>query len=95
LATMRQVHEETGYILDPHSAVGVKAALEMGGEGQGPMICLATAHPAKFPDAVEKAINLRPALPDHLQGLMEREEKFDIISNDLNAIQACIRRAKL
>jgi threonine synthase len=60
------------------------------------MIALATAHPAKFPDAVAQATGLRPALPAHLKDLMERPERFDILPNDVGAVRAHIRaRARI
>ncbi len=92
LATIKAVYEENQYTLDPHSAVGMHAARQLESEGgHGTVITLATAHPAKFPDAVEKAIGQRPALPDHLGDLMERKEQFDILPNDLQAVQSAIR----
>ena len=60
--------------MDPHTAIGVLAGKE--NKGDEPMITLATAHPAKFPDAVTKACGYHPQLPDHLGGLFEREEKI-------------------
>ena len=54
------------------------------------MITLATAHPAKFPDAVEQATGERPQLPDHLADLMEREERTQTVANDLGAVQALV-----
>ncbi len=90
-AEIKAVYEETGALLDPHSAVGAaaaKAALKK--EGGAPMIALATAHPAKFPDAVEEAAGIRPGLPPHLADLLEREERFDDLPNDLDAIRGYI-----
>lgn len=90
LAVIKKVYRETGYVLDPHSAVGMAAALEM--KSAGPIVTLATAHPAKFPDAVEKATGTRPALPPHLADLMGRPEYFDKLPNDLNGLQGFIRK---
>ncbi|MBT7486967.1 MAG: threonine synthase, partial [Rhodospirillales bacterium] len=56
----------------------------------GPVISIATAHPAKFPDAVEEASGVRPALPDHLSDLLEREERYDTLANDLSTAQAYV-----
>lgn len=92
LETIQKIHKETGYILDPHTAVGIKAALKISKTAKGPVVTLATAHPAKFPDAVEKATGTRPALPDHLSDLLSRPEKFDILPNDLQKIQEFIRK---
>ena len=55
------------------------------------MVSLATAHPAKFPDAVEQATGIRPPLPAHLADLMERTERFDVLANDLAAVQGFVR----
>jgi len=91
LAEIRRTYEATGVILDPHTAVGVAAARATRAERDRPMICLATAHPAKFPDAVEAAIGIRPDLPEHLADLFDRPERFDRLPNDLDAIKAHIR----
>lgn len=91
-AIMKRVYEDSGYILDPHSAVGFAAARDIEEISGGPVITLATAHPAKFPDAVEKATGLRPGLPLHLAGLMEREERFTVLPNDLKTLQDFVRK---
>jgi len=90
LATIRRVHEETGVLVDPHTAVGIAAALAKRGDEAIPMISLATAHPAKFPDAVEQAVGFRPPLPEHLADLYEREERCDELPNDLDALRTYI-----
>ena len=86
--TMRRVHAESGYLLDPHSAVGVAAAgRELGSlDPAVPVVTLATAHPAKFPDAVAAATGMRPALPPHLADLFEREERVTVLPNDQAAV---------
>ncbi|MEO0635733.1 MAG: threonine synthase [Pseudomonadota bacterium] len=90
LAVLRRVFEDAGYMLDPHTAVGLKVA-EEAEAAQTLRVTLGTAHPAKFPDSVEQAIGERPALP-HWQGdLMQREERFDVLPNDLDALQSFIR----
>jgi threonine synthase len=89
LATIARVHAETGEILCPHSAVAVKVAEETADPGV-PMIALATAHPAKFPDAVENATGIRPALPKRMADLYERPERMTEIGNDLVAIERLI-----
>ena len=91
---MKKVHAETGYILDPHSAVGVSAALEIKKSGRGPVIALATAHPAKFPDAVGKATGIHPALPQHLKDLMEKPEIFSVLPNDLEKTKKFIAQKR-
>ena len=84
--TIRRVRAETCYLLDPHSAIGVSVAERLGPE-DGVTVTLATAHPAKFPDAVEAACGERPALPERLSDLMEREERFTPLPNDLDTIK--------
>jgi threonine synthase len=92
-AVIRSVHERIGMILDPHTAVGVGVAEAMGTTPGVPMVCLGTAHPAKFPDAVEAAIGIRPPLPPHLADLLERPERIEHVSNDLGEVQTLVRRA--
>ncbi len=89
---IRETFEMTGELLDPHSAIGVDAARQRRGDPAVPMISLATAHPAKFPDAVEAATGIRPALPERLAGLFDRNERFETLPNDITAIQAFVRR---
>ena len=79
---------DTGYLADPHTAVGAHVAASH--RSRAPMVTLATAHPAKFPDAVEAACGRRPALPDWLGDLMDRKERFATVSNDLAAIQSYV-----
>jgi threonine synthase len=89
IATIRAEFARTGEVLCPHSAVGVKVGNDH--LGSTPMITLATAHPAKFPDAVESAMGTRPALPPRMADLFDRPERMTRIANDLPAIQALIR----
>lgn len=89
LATMRSVFETTGMQIDPHTAVGVKVAREFAEEGV-PMLTLATAHPAKFPDAVERATGIRPLLPLHLENLFDLPERTVELPNDLAAVEAFV-----
>ena len=91
LELIRSVHEETGYLLDPHSAVGVGSARLKRRDRATPMVALATAHPAKFPEAVEKATGIRPALPPFLADLFERPERLDTLPNDRDRICDFIR----
>lgn len=88
-ATIRRMFVQTGEVLCPHSAVGVKVAEAH--LGSVPMITLATAHPAKFPDAVEAAMGTRPTLPDRMADLFDRPERVTRMPNDLAALQAHIR----
>ena len=89
-ATIRATLEKTGELLCPHTAVGVKVAEEQRAPGT-PMVTLATAHPAKFPDAVEAASGLHPPLPPAMSDLYERDERITRVGNDLGAIETCIR----
>jgi len=84
------VYERTGVIVDPHTAVGLGAAKANRGDPAVPMVSLATAHPAKFPDAVEAAIGVRPPLPPRLADLFERDERFVTLPNDEAAVKAHI-----
>lgn len=89
LATIRATYAATGEVLCPHSAVGVHVAAQH--LGQTPMITLATAHPAKFPDAVETAMGQRPALPARMADLFDRPERMTRVKDDLPALQSLIR----
>ena len=82
LEQIRRTYREAGYILDPHSAVGVRAAA-----GRQDTVCLATAHPAKFPDAVREAIGIEAEPPPSLQGLMDKERRC----LELDASSAALR----
>jgi threonine synthase len=87
-ATIAQVHAQTGYLLDPHTAIGVKAARDCRRSLALPMVVLGTAHPVKFPEAVEKAgIAAVPQLPPHLADLFQREERCTVLANDLKTVQ--------
>jgi threonine synthase len=83
-----RARERMGELLCPHSAVGVHVA--QGFTGTTPLVTLATAHPAKFPDAVEAATGVRPALPPRMADLMDRPERVTRVDNDLAAIEALI-----
>lgn len=87
LALIKETHDATGYTLDPHTAVGMKGAKALAEkDDSGAVVLLATAHPAKFPDAVEKAIGERPALPDHLADLFDRKEIMQEQPNDIKTV---------
>ena len=80
--------QQSEYLLDPHSAIGVKAALNANVEAAIPVISLATAHPAKFPEAIQQAgVGQEPGLPLHLRDLFERPERYEVLANDLSAVQ--------
>jgi len=84
-AEMRRVYEACGMLIDPHTATGTAAAQALAGEH--PVVTMATAHPAKFPDAVERATGVRPALPEHLAELFDRPERTELIANDLAVVE--------
>ncbi|MDF2181290.1 threonine synthase [Neptuniibacter sp. CAU 1671] len=84
---IKQVFAETEYLLDPHTAIGVKAARECNRDSSVPMVTLATAHPVKFPDPVVKAGLESPQLPPHMADLFEREERYEVLANDLAQVQ--------
>lgn len=86
---IRDMYENTEYLLDPHTAIGVEAARKTRRRQDIPMVCLATAHPAKFPDAVRKAGQGEdPALPHHMADLFEREERYQVLPQDIAKVQA-------
>ncbi len=89
LATIADFREKTGYLLDPHTAVGVHAALECIGKGETP-VCLATAHPAKFGEAVEKATGIAPPFPEALVGIEKLPTRCEVLDADEGAIRAFI-----
>ncbi len=89
-ATIREMHARTGEVLCPHSAVGVKVAQE-NLSSTAPMITLATAHPAKFPQAVQRATGIKPELPEHMADLFDRPEKMTQVNNDLSELKKLVR----
>ena len=93
-AEIRETLDAAGYLLDPHSAIGVRAGRALlDADPATPVVALATAHPAKFPDAVAAATGgrARPVLPHHLADLMDRPERLTRVANDAAAIEALIR----
>lgn len=88
---MAACYQETGYLLDPHTAVGLYAGLQVREDPSVPLVALACAHPAKFPDAVEQAVGIRPDLPSHLADLYEREEHVTPLDNNLSTVQNFIK----
>jgi len=90
LAMIAKANATTGELLCPHSAIGVKVAEDLRNPDV-PMITLATAHPAKFPDAVEQASGIRPPLPPRMADLYDRSERMTRVSNDLTALETLIR----
>jgi threonine synthase len=90
LAAMADCAKRFSETLDPHTAVGYAVAQQHRRDPKVPMVVLATAHPAKFPDAVEKATGRRPALPPRLADLMTRTERIDGLPNDVAALKTLI-----
>jgi threonine synthase len=88
LETIDRVWRTTGELLCPHSAVGVKVASE--NLGDEPMITLATASPAKFPETVARATGIHPDLPAHMKELLRRQERTSLVPNDISALKAIV-----
>ncbi|NIA08723.1 MAG: threonine synthase [Nitrospiraceae bacterium] len=90
IETIRKVYQD-GYILDPHSAVGVAAAERLRPDlPEGPTVCLATAHPAKFPEAVSRAIGREPERPECLKGIEDRTSRCEVLPADIDIIKKYI-----
>ena len=90
LAEIGETYRRTGILVDPHTAVGIAAA-RAHRNGDAPLVALATAHPAKFRDAVERATGVRPPLPSALAEMMERPERVTILPNDIAAVSRFVR----
>ncbi|WP_298958773.1 threonine synthase [uncultured Roseibium sp.] len=88
-STIARVWEDAGYLLDPHTAIGVHVAKEQN-DSSVPMVVLGTAHPAKFPDAVEKAAGIHPELPENLKDMMSAEERQQILAADQDVVERYI-----
>ena len=91
LAEIARIHHDSGELVDPHTAIGIAAARARRHDGDRATVALGTAHPAKFPAAVEQATGRHPALPPHLADLLQREERMTRLSNDLALLQDTIR----
>ena len=85
--TIEAVYQESGELVDPHTAVGIAAARAQRRDSTVPMVALATAHPAKFPEAVKDATGVAPALPERLADLSERQERCEVLANNLKTVQ--------
>ena len=90
LAAIAECRRRFGETLDPHTAIGYAVAQQHRRDAAVPMVVLSTAHPAKFPDAVQKAVGERPALPPRLADLLERTERVDGLPNDEAALKDMI-----
>jgi threonine synthase len=86
-----RLQEVCGYLADPHTTIGIAAAIANPPGDGVPTVAMATAHPAKFPEAIERATGLRPALPPRLADLLDRPERFTVLANDLAAVEAQVR----
>ena len=91
LAVIAEVHARSGMLVDPHTAVGIAAAKELRGDPSVPLVVLATAHPAKFPEAVTRATGVSPTLPPALADLMDRPERCTVLPNNLRAVEDFVR----
>jgi len=90
LDIIKEVYDKYDIILDPHSAIGFGALNKVSIDGNN--IVLVTAHPCKFPDAIDKSIGIKPDLPDQLKYIMDEKENYDIISNNLSKTQKYIKK---
>jgi threonine synthase len=91
--TMADVFRATGELVDPHTAVGIRVGRARRLDPATPLVCLATAHPAKFPDAVRHATGITPGLPARMAELLRREERFAVLPNDLAEVTAHIQQS--
>jgi threonine synthase len=87
---MRWACQETGQVIDPHTAIGLAAARIADLPSDVPVVTLATAHPAKFRDAVERATGQRPPIPARIGGLFEREERYATLPATIEAIEGFV-----
>jgi threonine synthase len=89
LDVIRDVYERYGYLIDPHTAVGVGGARKAARDGER-IVCLATAHPAKFPEAVQKATGVAPPIPERLAAALEGDERYDVLQNDVELVKGYV-----
>ena len=85
--TLRWAYANCGELIDPHTAIGLAAGRAFAADIDGPVVTLATAHPAKFRDAVERAAGVRPTMPSRVSGLFDREERYDVLPAELRAVE--------
>lgn len=91
VALIESVYNSSTYLLDPHTAIGLAAARSLRRDQQTPMVCMATAHPAKFPEAVNQAVgSVEMPLPAHLHDLFEKTENYQVLPDDIAIVQAFI-----
>ena len=87
---MRWAHDKANEVIDPHSAIGLAAGQDSDLDPSIPIVTLATAHPAKFGDAVERATGVRPTLPARIGGLFERQERYATLPAEIGAIEGFV-----
>jgi len=87
MAMIREVYERTGEVLDPHTAVGAVAAAKVKDQLKGPIVTLATAHPAKFPETIQRVLNLTPQVPETVMQLLKKPERKTILSADIQQVK--------
>jgi threonine synthase len=90
LKTIRDVHAESGIVLDPHSAVGVAAARQLIRELPEPVIMLGCAHPAKFPEVIQRALGFKPELPEAVDKLLQKPERASLLAPALDRVEQFI-----
>lgn len=91
LDIIAKVFDKSEYLLDPHTAIGVAAARNNRANTTTPMVCLATAHPAKFPDSILQAGDIgEPPLPHHMRDLFDREERYTVLADDISVVQTFV-----
>ncbi|WP_422410371.1 MULTISPECIES: threonine synthase [unclassified Endozoicomonas] len=88
---IKDLFDRTKYLADPHTITAIRALTEVETDSRIPNVVLATAHPVKFPEAIEKAGLDAPELPHHLKDLLEREERYEVLPDDLNAVKSFIQ----
>jgi threonine synthase len=86
LSSIREVFQDTGHIEDPHTAVGLAVWRKRREQLNGPVVALATAHPAKFPEAISRAIGLGAEIPDALAQIARRAEHYEVLPNSASAV---------
>lgn len=91
-AEIARVYQETGEIIDPHSVIGIAAARACAEDSSVPVVCMGTADPAKFADAVEPAIGRKVPYPARLEKVLKAKEHFDVLKNDIKEVQCFIRK---
>ncbi|MGI9282057.1 MAG: threonine synthase [Endozoicomonas sp.] len=89
--SIKALFDRTEYLADPHTIIGIRALEEVQTDSNTPNVVLATAHPVKFPEAIEKAGLQTPELPHHMKDLLSREEQYDVVDNELNAVKGFIQ----